>query len=283
MQPVMSKDGGNAATWTPADSIDTAARHTSEPQHLRIRIQGPYGSVRFDPFDYPAIILVAGGIGVTPLISLVEAALQRKKPSHLKRQRILLLWSTRRVSELRLFENILTDAICQRGTDDVVEILPRLFLTRGRSENKLRSEAAKKGVVIRPIPRGPRSRTAVTRTTIVEAHIEEGDSNEGDDRDAEREAANVNAADGLHHTSHVPEALVACLKNGRPDIDTEFTTFLASNTVELEAQSPQAERDVNVDPESCCVLACGPWPLVVSAQQAAYNRGFIFHKEIFDL
>ena len=71
---------------------------------VQVRIQGPYGNVRFEPMEFRRIILVAGGIGITPLLPLVESLVAaRRADSNAPGPQLLLLWSTRSQLEVRPF------------------------------------------------------------------------------------------------------------------------------------------------------------------------------------
>ena len=39
---------------------------------MYIRVDGPYGNLNFNYRRFPAVILVAGGIGVTPVMSILK-------------------------------------------------------------------------------------------------------------------------------------------------------------------------------------------------------------------
>jgi ferredoxin-NADP reductase len=65
----------------------------------RARIQGPRGRFFFDP-AHPAVF-VAGGIGITPLKSMIEFATDMQMPT-----RLTLLYSNRRASEIAFREEL---------------------------------------------------------------------------------------------------------------------------------------------------------------------------------
>jgi len=288
-------------------------RRKATPELIDVRIQGPYGAIRFNPFSYQKIILVAGGIGVTPLISLVEqmandarhalvgvaasetgeqdsvsawdaapksAAKEDKEGADSAlRQEIVLLWSTRSLKEVMLFEDVLRDAldISSRniaGTRVVISL--RLFLTSGRSAA---AKKKPKGSHITPVAR-----------TYEGSPINEGTAQEALDKPARaprRSPANrANKGPASRYQHDRPQELQSTspqrsdvldehVVNGRPNYNAEFDRFLRGNQ--------DGDEKIVVDPNSCCVLACGPWQMIVDAQHAAYHRGFIFHKEVFDM
>ena len=46
---------------------------------IKVNVDGPYGALSLRPDDYDVIILVAGGIGITPMISLAHHCLSSRK------------------------------------------------------------------------------------------------------------------------------------------------------------------------------------------------------------
>ena len=300
-----------------------------DPSNIQVRVQGPYGSVRFDPFTYRRIILVAGGIGITPLISLVEELLHdewgpefitkdveagvvsKDSSNNAKstdrvaaclskaQQKVWILWSTRSLLEVKLFEKLLAHAwnksIGLEATD--LAIVPRIFLTRGRRK-------------VRPHKIEPHSsrRKKKSRKKNNTEHGESGEQKTGDEGDNDNtnnnsNTANVNnssdddevnaggggakdttalrredeeGAPSTQDAGQLGGGLEECVFTGRPDYEAEFERFLC------DGEAVPARKGKH-DPESTCVLACGPWQMITAAQCAAYKRGFIFHKEVFDL
>ena len=321
--------------------------YSRNPEGIDVRVQGPYGSVRFDPFMYPRIILVAGGIGVTPLISIVETVVrearfreqmktagvetgeiaefsgrQKNKLARPMRQEVILLWSTRSLQEVKLFERVLNGALslppvdgsAQEAQGPCVSVMTRVFLTTGRG--KPAQPKPPKSVNIVPV-----SRTYVTN--MADADVDTTKNPNESDEDGLQHASNRTAqiatspgasrrqprrggGRGINGDeegdTELSPSLRACVQRGRPDYEVEFDRFLhmdppltntglnsAEATVDNNTHQPSrpttaaAKTKDAVDPESCCVLACGPWQMIVAAQCAAYRRGFIFHKEVFDL
>lgn len=62
--------------------------------NIPVRLEGPYGVISIDhanPEMYPSVLLVAGGIGVTPILSILSDLIERRQSS----QHITLIWSAR--------------------------------------------------------------------------------------------------------------------------------------------------------------------------------------------
>ena len=69
----------------------------SEGKQVKIRTDGPYGSLPFNYRRFGSILFVAGGVGVTPILSILkdiyqnQAGARKKRPSHCVRD-VSLVW-----------------------------------------------------------------------------------------------------------------------------------------------------------------------------------------------
>lgn len=106
-----------------------------------VRIDGPYGSAG-DLTATADLVLVAGGIGITPIISVYGEllALAKVLDSQLTStalRRVRLIWSSRELSELALFAATLheaaqhTDESMTTADTGTVRFESHLFLTSG--------------------------------------------------------------------------------------------------------------------------------------------------------
>lgn len=57
---------------------------------IKVNVDGPYGALSLRPDDYDVIILVAGGIGITPMISLAHHCLSSRKC-----KKLYFIWTIR--------------------------------------------------------------------------------------------------------------------------------------------------------------------------------------------
>eukprot|EP01080_Neovahlkampfia_damariscottae_P010064 gene10064-2486_t len=76
-------------------------------EKIAIRLEGPYGNTSIHYDNYQAILLAAGGIGVTPMISMLQhysSLLQEGKTKKL--QKIYFVWVVRTVDSLEWFEEL---------------------------------------------------------------------------------------------------------------------------------------------------------------------------------
>ncbi|XP_016470645.2 ferric reduction oxidase 6-like isoform X1 [Nicotiana tabacum] len=110
-------------------------QHEMEPllQHNRIltaSVEGPYGHESPYHLTYENLILVAGGIGISPFLAILSDILHRINNSRpcLPRN-ILIVWAIKNSDELPLLETIAMEAICPLYSDKLnLEI--QTFVTR---------------------------------------------------------------------------------------------------------------------------------------------------------
>ncbi|KAM7192561.1 ferredoxin reductase [Naviculisporaceae sp. PSN 640] len=128
---------------------------TSVASSVKIRIDGPYGQGRLQYSNYPVIVLVAGGIGITPAINiathLVNEAMRARQsrlaspscpPSinhdHQPRphQYIHLLWAVKDVTHLSWFEEELSSLVALTQSKNLPLTLDvSLYVTNGGKDS----------------------------------------------------------------------------------------------------------------------------------------------------
>lgn len=92
--------------------VEYSEKCAAENKQALIRSDGPYGDLSFNYRRYGSLVLVGGGIGITPLISILKdiysdsGAARKNKPSHCIRQ-VCLVWVMPRASEASLFLDLL--------------------------------------------------------------------------------------------------------------------------------------------------------------------------------
>ncbi|KAJ3479218.1 hypothetical protein NLG97_g8377 [Lecanicillium saksenae] len=73
------------------------------PSIVRIRLDGPYGVGRFNWYDERLIVLVAGGVGITPGLSISSSIIHGAANSAMPIRHIYLLWIVKEVSHIAWF------------------------------------------------------------------------------------------------------------------------------------------------------------------------------------
>ena len=79
------------------------------PQALQVNVDGPYGE-HLDPTDFDTILLVAGGIGVTPIHSIFRELRNRLIKGSCDLKRVHLLWVVQKCDDTAPFWDTLMDA-----------------------------------------------------------------------------------------------------------------------------------------------------------------------------
>eukprot|EP00274_Cyanoptyche_gloeocystis_P008443 CAMPEP_0196658544 /NCGR_PEP_ID=MMETSP1086-20130531/30241_1 /TAXON_ID=77921 /ORGANISM="Cyanoptyche gloeocystis , Strain SAG4.97" /LENGTH=569 /DNA_ID=CAMNT_0041992163 /DNA_START=53 /DNA_END=1762 /DNA_ORIENTATION=- len=97
---------------------------------IKIRVDGPLGTLGFTPSDYRSYILVAGGIGITPLLSLFKDLWGGKKTNsgeYRLIEKVVLYWIVRTPATLAAFSDELQTVLSDESLRSVFEL--RAFVT----------------------------------------------------------------------------------------------------------------------------------------------------------
>ena len=70
---------------------------------LRLKIDGPFGAPASDVFSYDRVVMIAGGIGITPWISILRTIFHGGKAGPPRVRRADLIWSCGRIETLAAF------------------------------------------------------------------------------------------------------------------------------------------------------------------------------------
>lgn len=78
--------------------VEYSERCVAENKQVKIRSDGPYGTLPFNYLRYGSILFVGGGIGITPILSILRdiyhnqtVSTTKKRPSHCIRN-VTLVW-----------------------------------------------------------------------------------------------------------------------------------------------------------------------------------------------
>jgi hypothetical protein len=244
---------------------------------IRIKIDGPYGRLSLNVDDYSVVILCAGGIGITPMVSLARHLSSEKRR---KRTTVILLWAAR--------ENIFAPVLGETALRELAARIDlRLFITRknesdvhiemevmeegggvvesrsgsgssrssSRSKGSTRSGSGSDSDAPPPPPPPPPPLSAAARQSMCVESDESDDDN--DDDDATRWSKGKRSCES-------GGAALDITRGSRPQFDDIF--------------SKAGQKGGRI-----AVLACGPSSMVASAGRAARRVGFDFHTETFFL
>ena len=117
-------------------AIVTAA---SDVTSLSLRVDGPYGGFRPDYRRFSTLVLVAGGVGVTPMLSALRAlyrtdmsseAQQREARGQHHVEHVFFLWACPTLALYEAFSKVLTTAEARSGTPGFPTLHNNSYLTR---------------------------------------------------------------------------------------------------------------------------------------------------------
>ncbi|KAJ1737629.1 hypothetical protein LPJ72_000326 [Coemansia sp. Benny D160-2] len=122
-----------------------------------IMVDGPYGAPTQQVFDYEHVILVGGGIGVTPMSSVLKSLYyQLTAAPYMRRvKKVYFLWVCRDIQALEWFQDLLL-ALDEEDIGDTLEI--RTYLTGQLSVDQIRN------IALYQDPNGPDAVTGLYRS-----------------------------------------------------------------------------------------------------------------------
>ncbi|KAJ2666973.1 hypothetical protein IW148_000392 [Coemansia sp. RSA 1199] len=122
-----------------------------------IMVDGPYGAPTQQVFDYDHIVLVAGGIGVTPMSSVLKSLYYQltQAPHTCRIRKVYFLWVCRKVQALEWFQDLLV-ALDEEDIGDILEV--RTYLTGQMPVEQIRN------IALYQDPGGPDAVTGLHRS-----------------------------------------------------------------------------------------------------------------------
>jgi len=254
--------GARSFTSRLADQLEAASGSPAALETLTkgMLIDGPYGRLSLDIRRYHTVVLTCGGVGCTPMLSLLQFLLSAAKDAtnFPLLRRVVFIWVNRdRVP----FDTWAPELLNQVATDPSGKFSLHLFAT---------SESSKS------MPKFSASRA-------------------DDDRVAQLDHVHVEAvapASPLARSppppplplapSVLPPAPTCTVHPGRPNFHRLFSDVLAGVGVDqptLNAYDHSWSNDSRA--AHVAVLACGPTPMVEQVQDEAQRMRMHFHKETF--
>jgi len=120
-----------AAAVTGCEPIATAGAPI-DPQTMPVSIEGGFGSIQLPLHKYRNIVLVSGGIGVTPNLLIFQHLAVMSAAGQKKWDNIVFIWVCRDDSLLPLFEKDIKE-FADMATAAGVNVLLRLFVTGNKN------------------------------------------------------------------------------------------------------------------------------------------------------
>ena len=247
--------------------IRTAHAGAGDVAGMTVRVDGPYGRLQVDLTRYKTIVLVAGGIGITPFLSIIEWAAEQEFACT-----VHLIWTSRVAASFTLWAGTLLRRIHEGKC--VPKFHLHLYTTAATA-------AARSGLRDRPASGGRRSRGAMdVRPMPPPPQRRQYQQHQEEDDDDVALGLPLSSTD-LEAAPQVPWK--PKLTAGRPNLPALFAD-LAHEARQVDLASLPSHHAAVISREfghTVAVLACGPASLVAQAQSAARAHNFHFHKEVF--
>ncbi|KAI2498586.1 respiratory burst oxidase-like protein [Fragilaria crotonensis] len=126
---VSPKADEEGADQNMATTTTTPEAPVSTPPNVVIKVEGPIGASSQGFTDFPILVLVGAGIGVTPMISVLKQLLVN--PGKMKR--VFLYWTVRDRSAFEWFASLMDD-IFDSDQKNVIQV--RHFLTSMKEDDR---------------------------------------------------------------------------------------------------------------------------------------------------
>eukprot|EP00252_Welwitschia_mirabilis_P001020 TRINITY_DN10_c0_g1_i2.p1 TRINITY_DN10_c0_g1~~TRINITY_DN10_c0_g1_i2.p1 ORF type:complete len:679 (-),score=78.75 TRINITY_DN10_c0_g1_i2:333-2369(-) len=100
------------------------------PKKLKVSVEGPYGHEIAYHLSYKTLILVAGGIGISPFIAILRDLLHRTQQGELGLPKtILLVWAVKKSKELSILDLVDETSICPNYSEKM-DLIVQVYVTQ---------------------------------------------------------------------------------------------------------------------------------------------------------
>uniref|UniRef100_A0A2N9EZU6 ferric-chelate reductase (NADH) n=1 Tax=Fagus sylvatica TaxID=28930 RepID=A0A2N9EZU6_FAGSY len=114
----------------------------SSPDRLEVSVEGPYGPASTDFLRYDTLVMVSGGSGITPFISIIRELIFVSTMSNYKTPKVVLICAFKYSSELTMLDLILPISGSPSNISNL-QLQIEAFVTRDKEPNTDNSEPIK--------------------------------------------------------------------------------------------------------------------------------------------
>ena len=218
-----------------------AASELAGGSSLSVSLDGPYGSLTIPYTLYPTLLMVAGGIGITPLASMLYSLLASSLDT-----RVFLIWSARHAASFHL---LFPDLISRMQRDARMSV--ELFDTAGRAS----------------------ARAALTIGVGTEELLRNDSMSEEKEGTAGGLVVGWTVGDGVTGGVEV--------RKGRPCLPRVFEMVAGEHQEREAKKGPKRLHPSMQGAAGVGVLCCGPSALLDEVERESMRFGFHLHKETF--
>ena len=278
-------------TWS-GRLLALAESGTVTPNQLEVRVDGAFGHLSYGAFAARHVVLVGGGIGATPLISILEQLMHngaaRAAPCGVVCDRVTLVWVVRDVAEFAWCQSTLVHA----STLMFPRVTLQLHVTgKGSPQFPVALQAGRPDIA-KVLKQALAGDVEVEMTNQVYAHASAADA--GGTRRINVRASTPPAVTCPPESS--PTGVASRTERRPPALSPTSADAAGAGPMPVRprAYSPTIVptpddrptctaymQGPDPDPESVVVLASGPGPLVDSTKQHCSMMGLAFHHESF--
>ncbi len=90
-------------SWT--EKLSEMCSRREPGSHCTVAVDGPYGKLSLEITNYKCLMLVAGGIGITPMLPILSMIRNGNQNVYHRMERVELVWTVRSRSTLMLFQD----------------------------------------------------------------------------------------------------------------------------------------------------------------------------------
>lgn len=127
-----------------------------------VKVEGPYGRVAMRVEEYKSVVLVSGGVGITPMASIAQDLLNKKLP-YKRIQHIHFIWVIQQPDQFEWFPELLSQL------QDNPNVTVSLYCTRFKGEE---------GESVVPFTKGRPDMASLLKARLSNAPEEDGDGTE---------------------------------------------------------------------------------------------------------
>ena len=242
------------STFTGA-ACDLIASSAYANQPIQVRLDGPFGNLSIPHTDYPTLVFVAGGIGITPIASLLGDVLASQGQS-----RVVVVWTCRHSD---YFYSLFPELLSQLQRDSRVSL--HLFDTGSRGSARVVKSGMDDSLLARDTLQLPEEK---------HQHI---DTLSTGSTSSSFMSTGANLGQPHLHLD---------ISNGRPHLPALFSRVAREHqSLEDNGKGRAAARGglALLGAAGVGVVCCGPSALLTDVESESMRFGFHLHKETFAL